>query len=412
LRRYDDILSLERELMRKEREIEDLRMELKRCYSIIEELKQGMRPIGIVHEVRGSNAYVELPGGQIYEVTIPPYLLGRVMPEMDAVLSPTKGTIVNVVEKRKERSIWAHKVERAPRVTYDDIVGLEDELREFKKAVEWVIDPSARKKREEVFADPRLLEEAGSVLLFGPPGTGKTYMAKAVAGSCSLRGYGTSFIKIEGYEIVSKWLGQSARNIREIFKLAREVAPSILLIDEVDAIGRARMEVTTDAGRDVQGMLNQMLVELGEGFDLNSNMVVVFATNFPAVIDPALMDRIKKIIYIRPPRTKEEVKRLFDFYISKVKAAPDLCKDGKLSEEVYEEIWGILRTRKRIYEASVPTRQLKVRDTYCITPRDVKNVVIEAATDASFEGEGFVSAERLLESVRNLAKEPLAENVV
>ncbi|MEM3692542.1 MAG: AAA family ATPase [Candidatus Bathyarchaeia archaeon] len=412
MRRYDDFISLERELMRKEREIEDLRMELKRCYSIIEELKQGMRPIGIVHEVRGNNAYVELPGGQVYEVTIPPYLLGKVMPEMDAVLSPNKGTIVNVVEKPKERSIWAHKVEKAPRVTYEDIVGLEDELREFKKAVEWVIDPMARKKRELIFADTRLLEEAGSVLLFGPPGTGKTYMAKAVAGSCSLRGYGTSFIKIEGYEIVSKWLGQSAKNIREIFKLAREVAPSILLIDEVDAIGRARIEVTTDAGRDVQGMLNQMLVELGEGFDLNRNMVVVFATNFPAVIDPALMDRIKKIIYVRPPRTKDEVKRLFDFYVSKVRAAPDLCKDGKLSESVYDEIWSILRTRKRIYEASVPTRQLKVRDTYCITPRDVKNVVIEAATDASFEGEDYVSQERLLESTKKLAKEPIAENVV
>src|SRR5205823_5586673 len=103
-----------------------------------------------------------------------------------------------------------------------------------------------------IIRDPRMLEEAGSILLFGPPGTGKTYMAKAVAGTIGQRGQETSFLKIESYEIVSKWLGESAKNVKEVFKLARESAPTVLFIDEADAIGRARMEATTDAGRDVQ----------------------------------------------------------------------------------------------------------------------------------------------------------------
>src|SRR5438093_11805896 len=118
-------------------------------------------------------------------------------------------------------------------------------------------------------------------------------MAKAVAGTISKHKQNTSFLKIESYEIVSKWLGESAKNVKEVFKLARESAPTALFIDEVDAIGRARMEATTDAVRDVQGILNQILTELGEGFHVNRNLAVICATNYPSGIDPALMDRRK-----------------------------------------------------------------------------------------------------------------------
>src|SRR5256885_17165391 len=110
-----------------------------------------------------------------------------------------------------------------------------------------------------------MLEEEGSVLLFGPPGTGKTYMAKAVAGTISKHGQHTSFLKIESYEIVSKWLGESAKNGKEGFKLARESAPTVLFIHEADAICRARLEATTDAGRDVQRVRKQILTGIGVG---------------------------------------------------------------------------------------------------------------------------------------------------
>ncbi len=403
--RYTDVLGLERELMRREREVEYLKLELKRCYSVIEEMKQGLRPVGSVQEVRGNNAYVKLLGGQLYEVTIPLELVGKVLPESDVVLAPNKGAVTNVIERPKDASIWAYKVERSPKVYYEDVVGLDAELEDFKKAVEWVLDPGVRERRERIMVDARLAEEAGSVLLFGPPGTGKTYMAKAVAGSCSRFGRNTSFIKVEGYELVSKWLGESAKNVKEIFRLAREMAPTILFIDEADAIGRTRMEVTTDAGRDVQGMLNQLLVESGEGFDPNRNMVVVFATNFPAVIDPALMDRIKKMIYVRPPKTREEVKRLFDFYVSKVRIDPAAVENGGLKEDFFEELWQTIRRRKQVYEAVVLRRQLRVRDEYCITPRDVKNIVQEAANDASYEGLNYVAGDKILEYSGSLAME-------
>jgi proteasome regulatory subunit len=404
--RYSEIYELERELMRKERQIEYLQMELRKCYQIIEELKQGMKPIGTVIDVRDDRAYVKF-SGQMYEVSISPECVGKVSPGMDVVLSPNRGTIIGIVENLKDTSAWSYKVEREVKVYYDDVVGLEYELNELRKVVEWILNPVSRERRESLLLDKRLLEEGGSVLLYGPPGTGKTYMAKAIAGTCTLYGHKTSFIKVDGYEVVSKWLGESARNIKEIFRLAREIAPSILFIDEVDAIGRARVDVTTDAGRDVQGMLNQLLVELGEGFETNRNIAVIFATNFPSVIDPALLDRVKKVLYVPPPKTRESVKRLFDFYTSKIALDPSL-KDGKvLKDEVFEKIWSIVKRRRLVYEASIPRRGISVRDEYSITPRDVKNIVLEAVDEAYSTGKKVVDEECLISQVENFVKNEL-----
>jgi len=402
---YAQIMELERELMRKERQIEYLQIELKKYYNLVEELKQGMRPVGIIEEVRGNNAYVRLAGGQLFQVSIPPELIDKVSPNKDAILSPNKGTIIDVVDRPKRKSLWMHKVETMPDLHYDDFIGLKKEFKEFRKSIEWILNARIRENKEKLIKDKKLLEEVGSVLLFGPPGTGKTYMAKVIAGSMSKFGLKTSFIKVEGYELVSKWLGESAKNVKEIFKLAREVSPSILFIDEADAIGRARVEATTDAGRDIQGMLNQFLIELGEGFSSNKNVAVVFATNFPGLIDPALMDRIKKIIYVRAPRTKDEVKELFDYYISKVKVDPNILnKNGSLKAHVFDEIWNIIRKRKLVYEANIQSREIKVKEEYSITPRDIKNIIQESVNDASFDGLEFITEEIILKYVNELVK--------
>src|SRR3989442_14310507 len=410
---YPPMMELERELTRKERQIEYLQTELRRYHNLMEELKQGMRPIGTVEDVRGDTALVKLSGGQAFQVSIPPEMKEKVTTEVDAVLSPTKGVIVDVIERLKDRAILEYQVEKSPKIFYDDIVGLDKELNSLRQAVEWILDAQVRQRREKIIRDSRMLEEAGSILLFGPPGTGKTFMAKAVAGTISKRGKNTCFLKIESYEIVSKWLGESAKNVKEVFKLARDSAPSILFIDEADAIGRARMEAMTDAGRDGQGMLNQILTELGERFHVNRNVTVIFATIYPSVIDAALLDRMKRIIYVPPPKTREEVKKILDFCLSKVEVDPSISKyDGGLTEEAFDEIWRIIRSRRQVYEAAIPDRGIIVRDQYVVTRRDIKNIVQEAASEASFQGEPFVTIDRVTTLFRNLGSEARDSRIV
>ena len=167
-------------------------------------------------------------------------------------------------------------IDSVPDISYSDVGGLEDQMLEARECVELPL------KKPELFKKIGI-EPPKGVLLYGAPGTGKTLLAKAVAHETE-----ATFIRIIGSELVQKFIGEGARLVREIFNLAKNKAPTILFIDELDAIGSQRLRVATSGDREVQRTLMQLLSEL-DGFDQRGDVKIIGATNRVDILDPALM---------------------------------------------------------------------------------------------------------------------------
>ena len=156
---------------------------------------------------------------------------------------------------------------------------------------------------------PELYRQIGidpprGVLLYGPPGTGKTMIAKAVAAHTD-----AAFIRVVGSEFVQKYLGEGPRMVRDVFRMARENAPSIVFIDEVDAIATKRYDAQTGADREVQRILIEMLTQM-DGFDQSVNVKIIMATNRADTLDPALLrpGRLdRKIEFPQPDRRQKRL---------------------------------------------------------------------------------------------------------
>ena len=199
-----------------------------------------------------------------------------------------------------------------PKVTFDDIAGYDDVKQELKETVEFLKDPSR-------------ITEMGArapkgVLLVGPPGTGKTLFARAVAGEADV-----PFFNISGSEFIEMFVGVGAARVREMFDEARQKAPCIIFIDEIDAIGRSRSAGPVMGGHDEREQtLNQLLTEM-DGFDSSTGVVVMAATNRPEILDPALLrsGRFDRRIPVDKPdlRAREGILRL---YARKMKLAADV----------------------------------------------------------------------------------------
>ncbi|MCD6434529.1 MAG: CDC48 family AAA ATPase [Candidatus Diapherotrites archaeon] len=200
-----------------------------------------------------------------------------------------------------------------PNVRWKDIGGLERAKKELKQAVEWPL------KKPESFSKMGI-EPPKGVLLYGPPGCGKTLLAKAVATESE-----ANFIAVKGPELISKWVGESEKGIRKVFRKARQVAPCIVFFDEIDAIAPRR---GLSEGLAMERVVNQLLTEL-DGIERLKNVIFMAATNRPDLIDPALLraGRIDKLIFVGPP---DEASRLKILKIHS-KDVP-LAKDVSLKE--------------------------------------------------------------------------------
>ena len=211
--------------------------------------------------------------------------------------------------KEIEPSAMREVLVEVPKVTWNDVGGLEDVKREIIEAVEWPL------KYPEKFKKFGIRPPKG-VLLYGPPGTGKTLIAKAVANEAE-----ANFISVKGPELLSKWLGESEKAVRKIFKKARQVAPCIIFFDEIDAIAGMR---GLEENRAVERVVNQLLTEL-DGLEELEGVVVIGATNRPDIIDPALLrpGRFDRLVYVRPPDKRSRL-AIFKIHTRNMPLAEDV----------------------------------------------------------------------------------------
>ncbi|RLI00581.1 AAA family ATPase, partial [Candidatus Bathyarchaeota archaeon] len=236
--------------------------------------------------------------------------LRRILPEIDFEKDTVPAEVLNKITvtmedfmdalKDVEPSAMREVLLEIPEVKWDDIGGLKDVKLELQEAVEWPL------KYPELFKHMDAKPPKG-ILLYGPPGTGKTLLAKAVANESE-----ANFISVKGPELLSKWVGESERAVREIFRKARQAAPSIIFFDEIDAIAPVRGGGYGDS-HVTERVISQLLTEL-DGLEELRAVVVIAATNRPDIIDPALLrpGRFDKLLYVPPPdlEARKEILRI------------------------------------------------------------------------------------------------------
>lgn len=221
--------------------------------------------------------------------------------------------------KHVEPSAMREVLVEIPNISWDDIGGLEEVKEELVEAVEWPL------KYPEIFSKLRTSPPTG-ILLFGPPGTGKTLLAKAVANKTEV-----NFISVKGPELLSKWVGESEKGIRNIFRRARQAAPSIIFFDEIDSLlpKRGSHEGSSHV---TESVVSQILTEL-DGLEELKNVIVLGATNRPDLLDEALMrpGRLDRTIYVPAPDA-EARKKIFEVYLKDSDSI--ISKDINLDELV------------------------------------------------------------------------------
>ena len=276
---------IETQKIRYEREVRKLKSES-------EQLRSPPLIIGtIIDVVDASRVIVRSSAGPRFLVRSSPSInTDDLKPGARCTLNQQSLAIVELLPGSFDAQVYGMELVDSPQETYADIGGLQDQINEIREAVELPL------KRPDLFT--RIgVEPPKGVLLHGPPGTGKTLLAKAVAHETNAH-----FMRVVGSELVQKYIGEGARLVRELFDLAKKKAPTIIFIDEIDAVGASRTEANTSGDREVQRTLMQLLAGM-DGFENRGDVKIIGATNRIDILDRALLrpGRFDRIIEIPIP---------------------------------------------------------------------------------------------------------------
>ncbi|CAJ0905985.1 10578_t:CDS:10 [Entrophospora sp. SA101] len=305
MERIKDYLLMEEEFVQNQERLKPQEEKAQEERIRVDDLRGSPMGVGTLEEIiDDDHAIVSSSTGPEYYVNILSFVdKDSLEPGCSILLHHRAMSVVGVLQDDTDPMVSVMKLEKAPTESYADIGGLEQQIQEIKESVELPL------------THPELYEEMGikppkGVILYGVPGTGKTLLAKAVANQTS-----ATFLRVVGSELIQKYLGDGPKLVRELFRVAEEHAPSIVFIDEIDAIGTKR-----EIQRTMLELLNQL-----DGFDSRGDVKVVMATNRIESLDPALIrpGRIdRKIEFPLPDITTK--RRIFNIHTSRMTLSPDV----------------------------------------------------------------------------------------
>ncbi|KAL2916314.1 ATPase of 26S proteasome regulatory subunit 4 [Polyrhizophydium stewartii] len=312
--RIKDYLLLEEEFVQNQERLKPQEEKNQAERSRVDDLRGTPMHVGSLEEIiDDDHAIVSTSSGTESYVSIMSFVDKDLLePGCSVLLHYKIMAIVGVLQDDTDPMVSVMKLEKAPTESYADIGGLEQQIQEIKEAVELPL------------THPELYEEMGikppkGVILYGVPGTGKTLLAKAVANQTS-----ATFLRVVGSELIQKYLGDGPKLVRELFRVAEEYAPSIVFIDEIDAVGTKRYDSTSGGEREIQRTMLELLNQL-DGFDSRGDVKVIMATNRIESLDPALIrpGRIDRKIEFPLPDVKTK-RRIFNIHTSRMTLAPDV----------------------------------------------------------------------------------------
>ncbi|KAF8605970.1 ATPase [Ceratobasidium sp. AG-I] len=341
----------------------DLEKEFAKTEEDIKAIQSVGQIIGeVLKQLDDEKFIVKASSGPRYVVSFRPTLpVAKLKSGTRVSLDMTTLTIMRILPREVDPLVYNMSLEDPGGASFAGIGGLGEQVRELREVIELPL------MNPELFLRVGITPPKG-VLLYGPPGTGKTLLARAVAATLS-----TNFLKVVSSAIVDKYIGESARLVREMFGYAREHEPCIIFMDEIDAIGGRRFSEGTSADREIQRTLMELLNQM-DGFDSLGKTKLIMATNRPDTLDPALLrpGRLDRKIEIPLPNEQARLE------ILKIHAAP-VNKNGEID-----------------YEAIV-----KLSDGF--NGADLRNVVTEAGMFAIRDDREYITQEDLTKAARKVS---------